>query len=127
MSNALAALEPGGTMILLLECPQGMGNANCERIIKNHTDLVSREKSLREDFSIGAYAAYFSVETAQNHNVILVTDMPPEEFANTHIKVVRSLEEALSVAAKLNGGKSDLPCVVMPHGATTLPIVEGEA
>ena len=64
---------------------------------------------------------FLFAEAAETHNLILVTDMNPDNFARTGIRAVKTLDEALKVAAALNGGSLDMKTILMPHGASTLP------
>lgn len=120
LSNSLAAAKPGATIILLAQFPEGFGNADCEKMIKDYADMPSREKSLREKFSIGAYSGFLFAEACEKYHIILVSDMPAEDFKNTKLVPANSLEEAMRLAQKFV--KPDSSAVVMPHGATTLPI-----
>ena len=125
LSNALAAVEEGGTMILLARNPDGFGNAETERQLTAYPDHHAREAALRETFSIGGYVGFLLAEAAEHHNVILVTDMAPSLFASTRLHVVPSLDKALELAAGFHGGSLAVPTTVMPQGAVTLPRVVG--
>ena len=46
--------------------------------------------------------------------------MNAADFAKTRIHITTTLDEALALAKKLNGGK-DLRATLLPHGANTLP------
>ena len=46
--------------------------------------------------------------------------MNAADFAKTKIHITTTLDEALALAKKLNGGK-DLRATLLPHGANTLP------
>ena len=65
LSNALAAVAPGGTMILLSECREGFGDPDCEAQICNYDTMADREKDLRANFSIGvAVLKHLAAEAA---------------------------------------------------------------
>lgn len=119
LSNAMAAARPGATIILVAQFPEGFGNKDCETFIRDFTDMKAREKALRDKFSIGAFSGFLFAEACEKYNLILVSEMPAKDFANTKAHPVASLDEALKLA------KSFVPAnaraVVMPHGATTLP------
>lgn len=121
LSNALAAVSPGGTMILLSRCSEGFGNAECQRQICQLNTMREREEFLRGQFSIGGYVGFLFAESAEKHNLILVTDMAPENFARTKIHAVPSLKAALDLARDLLGGTLAVRTTLMPHGASTLP------
>ena len=125
LSNALAATEEGGTMILLARNPDGFGNAETERQLTAYADHAAREAALRETFSIGGYVGLLLAEAAERHNVILVTAMEPALFASTRLHAVPTLDKALELAASFHGGSLAVPTIVMPQGAVTLPRVIG--
>ena len=123
LSNALAAVAPGGTMILLSECREGFGDPDCEAQICNYDTMADREKDLRANFSIGGFVGFLFAETSENYHLILVTDLPRERFARTKIQVARTLDEALALAAACNGGSLDgVETTLMPHGGSTFPL-----
>lgn len=122
LSNAKIMIAEGGTMILLTECSEGFGNDDCEDQITKFDNMEDREKALRADFSIGGFVGYDFTETAEKYNMILVTSIPQEKFSKTKIHAVKTLDEALEVAKKLNGGSiDDMKVALLPHGANTLP------
>lgn len=123
LSNALAAVAPGGTMILLSQCREGFGDPDCEAQICGYDTMEEREKALRADFSIGGFVGFLFAETAENYHLILVTDIPGERFGRTKIQVARTLDGALALAAQCNGGSLDgVETILMPHGGSTFPL-----
>ncbi len=123
LSNALAVVEDGGTIILVTRSEEGFGNEDSRRIIADYPTMLEREKALRSNFSIGAFIGYIFAESAENHHMIAVTGIPQEEFGTAKVHVVSTLDEALELARTLNGGR-DLRTTLLPHGANTLPIVK---
>ncbi len=123
LSNALAAVAPGGTMILLSQCREGFGDPDCEAQICAYDTMEEREKALRADFSIGGFVGFLFAEASENYHLILVTDIPSERFERTKIQVARTLDEALVLAAQCNGGSLDgVETTLMPHGGSTFPL-----
>ena len=112
-------------MILLSECREGFGDPDCEAQICNYDTMADREKDLRANFSIGGFVGFLFAETAENYHLILVTDLPAERFARTKIQVAHTLDEALALAAKCNGGSLDgMETTLMPHGGSTFPLAQ---
>ncbi len=100
----------------------GFGNEDTRRQIADYPDMLEREKALRSDFSIGGYTGYLFAQTAENYNLIAVTGIPQSEFGSSKVHVVSTLDDALALSRKLNGGKA-LRATLMPHVANTLPIL----
>ena len=123
LSNALAAVAPGGTMILLSQCREGFGDPDCEAQICSFDTMEEREKALRADFSIGGFVGFLFAETSENYHLILVTDIPSERFQRTKIQVAGTLDEALALAKECNGGSLEgVETVLMPYGGSTFPL-----
>ena len=123
LSNALAAVAPGGTMILLSQCREGFGDPDCEAQICAYDTMEEREKALRADFSIGGFVGFLFAETSENYHLILVTDIPKERFGRTKIQVAQTLDEAMALAGQWNGGSLDgVETVLMPYGGSTFPL-----
>ena len=120
LSNALEMVEEGGTIILVTQSQEGFGNADTQRQIAGFNTMLEREKDLRENFSIGAFIGYLFAESAEKYHMIVVTGMDQSDFGTANIHAVKTLDEALDLSRRLNGGK-DLRATLMPHGANTLP------
>ena len=85
--------------------------------------MSEREKALRADFSIGGFVGFRFAETAEHYHLILVTDLPTQRFAHTRIQVASTLDKALALAARANGGTlAGLETTLIPHGGSTFPL-----
>ena len=120
LCNALEVVEKDGTIILVTRSQEGFGNADTERQIAGFSTMLEREKDLRENFSIGAFIGYLFAESAEKYHMIVVTGMDQAAFGSAKIHAVKTLDEALELSRRLNGGR-DLRATLMPHGANTLP------
>ena len=120
--HAHFALQKGGTMILLSESREGIGNDDFANMFLNYASNSQREAALREKYTIGGYMGYHTAVIAEENQLLVVTDLEDGQLANMGMAPVSSLEEALEKAAAQHGG--ELPeAYVMPHGGTTLPLL----
>ena len=118
--NAKEAVVDGGTIIVLAECSEGIGEIkDINNMILNFDNMLDREKDLRENYTISKYVGYFFCETGEKYKLILVSEINPALLKNTKIIVTKTLEEALEIAYK--NENNNLTINLMPHGATTLP------
>jgi nickel-dependent lactate racemase len=118
--NAREAAKPGGTIIILTECREGLGgNAEVQDMILNYDTVLEREKALRENYSISKYVGYYFCETAAKFQLILVSEIDPNLLNKANIKVAKTLEGAL----KLMDQRKIINCTIhlMPQAANTLP------
>ena len=120
LCNVLEVVEDGGTIILVTDSTEGYGNDDTKHQIADLPTLLDREKELRSDFSIGAFIGYQFAASAEKYHLIVVTSMKQEDFGYSKIHAVKTLDEALELSRKLNGGKN-LRTILMPHAANTLP------
>ena len=121
LCHMLECTEPGGVMIMLSESREGFGSPETEKQITGYDNMPDRESSLREKYSIGAHTGYLFADTAEKYTFIYVTDFGAENFSKTKMHIVRSLDEALDLAASLRGGKLTGDVLLMPNGSVTLP------
>lgn len=123
MINMNEAAKDGATLILLSQCREGLGgDSDIKDIILNYDNLLDREKSLRERYSISKFIGYYVCELAEKYNFILVSDLDQSLVKNANIKVVNTIDEALNIVYKEKG--TNLQTILMPKGANTLPILE---
>lgn len=121
LCHMLECTEPGGIMIMLSESREGFGSPDTEKQITCFDNMRDREKALREKYSIGAHTGYLFAEAAEKYRFIYVTDFGEENFSKTKMHVVRTLDEALDLAASMCGGKLTGDVLLMPNGSVTLP------
>lgn len=120
LMNSREAVKKGGTIIALTECSEGLGgDDDVKSVLANYSTLLEREKSLRKCYSISKHVGCLFCETAQIFDLILVSNLDPKSLENTGIKIVRTIDKALSLVYTKKG--KNLRTYIMPHGANTLP------
>lgn len=113
------AVEPGGTIILLAECREGMGHASFFPWFQ-YRDLVEFEQKLRENYQVYGQTAYSLLTKARRFNLILVSALQPSIVEEMGLVPAASLEQALALAEKTAKGS---PGYILPFGADALPVV----
>jgi nickel-dependent lactate racemase len=118
--NAKEAVVDRGTMIVLAQCSEGIGEIkDIKDMILNFDNMLDREKDLRENYTISKFVGYFFCETGEKYKLILVSEIDPVLLKNTKIILTKTLEDALKIA--YDDKDKDLTVNLMPHGASTLP------
>lgn len=118
--NAKEAVVDGGTIIVLAQCSEGIGEIkDIKDMILNFDNMRDREKDLREHYTISKFVGYFFCETGEKYKLILVSEINPVLLKNTKIILTKTLEDALKIAYE--GENKNLTVNLMPHGASTLP------
>ncbi|MBI5365526.1 MAG: nickel-dependent lactate racemase [Planctomycetes bacterium] len=120
LEYAMAALTPGGTMIVLAECPQGYGHAEFAGWFA-HGPASAMEEALRLDYQIYGQTAWATRWKAEQADILLVSALPEADVVRMGLRPVRSLPEAEAFVRGKHGGRP--PAFVIPYGAMTLPVV----
>ncbi len=120
--HTVDSLKPGGTMIVLSDCAEGLGPEHARFIFQDFENTLEREKSVRELFSVPKYVSYYICEASDKYDIIVVSSIDPELLAKTRIRVARTVEEALEMTYKEKG--KDLRTYLMPLGSAVLPILQ---
>ncbi|MEK6779534.1 MAG: nickel-dependent lactate racemase [Candidatus Deferrimicrobiota bacterium] len=118
MEHAFAAIEPGGVMILMAECPDGFGSPQFFPWFR-FGDPAEMEAELRANYQIYGQTAHAAFVKAKACRVILVSSLRPEDVERMGMAPAASLEDALEKARRYLG---DLPPpLVIPDAGYVLP------
>ncbi|MGE5632424.1 MAG: nickel-dependent lactate racemase [Caulobacteraceae bacterium] len=117
--NAKEAVKKGGVIILLAECIEGFGGEEVQMIMEEFSDNDSREKAVRESFTVAKYTGYLITVIAEHYNVILVSSLEQKQLKNSGVRTAANLEEALNIATQIKGNR--MSAYFIPCGANTLP------
>ena len=119
LENAVAAVKPGGSIVLAAECPEGLGNKVYEcwsRECKSPDEAVKR---FREYFEFGGHKSAIVGKAAKQFRLYMVSKLSEEECRNTFFTPVATLQEALEIILAEN---PEARVHVMPDGGMTLPV-----
>jgi nickel-dependent lactate racemase len=117
------AARPGGTMIILSECKEGLGPPDADAIFLGCETTTQREQEVRSLFTVPKYVSYYICAAADRWNIIVVSGIDPALLAKTPITVVRTVDEALRMALARHG--DDAKIYLMPQGSSALPRLNG--
>lgn len=113
--NGIRAMKDGGTIVLLARCGEGSG-------AKDFFDWIEPlkrgclDESLRKDFTIGGYIFYAACEAIRRGNVLLLSELEPEEIKDMGVISYNSLEELMRHVDVENK-----EICVIPYGGSVLP------
>ncbi|MGB4087996.1 nickel-dependent lactate racemase [Methanothrix sp.] len=120
LDNAKNAALPGGSIILLAECSEGLGHPVFERWACEATSAEQCWERFGIEYEFGGHKAAFLAKESLEHHLILVSSMPRDKVEMCFMNPARTLEEALSQAWKRQG--RDARMLVMPYGNLTLAV-----
>jgi nickel-dependent lactate racemase len=116
LEMASYACREGGTIILLAECPDGLGRADFLKWFEEE-DSRALENRLRGAYEVNGQTAWSLLVKAEKFDVRLVSRLADEDVRRMRMRPARSLDDALSDV------KADGEGYIMPRGASLLPVV----
>jgi lactate racemase len=119
LEHAIPAVKEGGSIILVAECAEGIGNKVYEcwnRECKTPEEAVERFKHC---FEFGGHKAAIVGRAAKEFKLYLVSKLPEEESKKAFFTPVKSIEEALE---KILSENPEAKVHIMPNGGCTLPV-----
>ena len=118
LDNAKGAAAPGGTIILLAECSEGLGHPVFERWVKEAECAEDCIERFGREYEFGGHKAAFLAKESLEHKIILVSSLPRELAEMCFFQPASTLDEAMAAAYKRHG--KDASMLIMPYGNLTL-------
>jgi nickel-dependent lactate racemase len=113
LEHAATALEPGGTMIALAECPQGLGrNDFLDWFVPGGSPATAHR--LLEGYQVNGQTAWGLRKKAETFRILLVSSFAPDVVRKLGLEPHASLESALAELDHQDG-------YIIPNGLSTLP------
>ncbi|UCG25073.1 MAG: nickel-dependent lactate racemase, partial [Chloroflexota bacterium] len=118
LDNAAAAVRPGGCIVWLAECPDGLGNPIFEEWLVGAAadDILAR---IQERFVLGGHKAAAIATVLKKASVILVSSLPPTLVEECGLRPYEDFDLALKAALEDAGPKPVI--MVIPNGSAVLP------
>jgi len=120
LDNAKNAALPGGSIILVAECCEGLGHPVFERWSREACSAEQCWERFGREYEFGGHKAAFLARESLEHHLILVSALPNEMAEMCFFAAARTLPEALEMARARQG--RDARMLVMPHGNLTLAV-----
>jgi len=120
LDNAKNAALPGGSIILVAECCEGLGHPVFERWSREACSAEQCWERFGREYEFGGHKAAFLARESLEHHLILVSSLPNEMAEMCFFAAARTLPEALEMARARQG--RDARMLVMPHGNLTLAV-----
>jgi lactate racemase len=123
LDNAAMAVKPGGQIIWVAQCPEGLGNPIFEQWMVGSTPEQILER-IRNNFVLGGHKAAAIAQVLQRASILLVSDIPAEQVQACGMQPFADLDAAIRAALKRS--PSDPVIVVIPEGSSVLPKISLE-
>jgi len=118
LEHIKAAVKPGGAIILVAKCSEGLGNTVFEEWLNAVAGPGEAIERLNNGFFQGGHKAALVGKLALKYTLYLVSDLPPEVARKAYFKPVPSVQEAFDTASADHGPEGRV--LVVPYGGSTL-------
>lgn len=120
LNHAAPITAPGGTLILVAECRDGVGHATFEAWLRRAApaELAATPEA---DVCLGGHTAIATARLLRRCEIVVVSNLSRDVVAALRFVPAASLDEALAHAEARHG--PGCPVYVIPHGGFILPVV----
>ncbi|MBW6519140.1 MAG: nickel-dependent lactate racemase [ANME-2 cluster archaeon] len=120
LEHVKAAVRPGGAIILVAQCIEGLGDKVYEHWLDGTSGPQDAIERLKHGFIQGGHKAALIGKLAGEFELYLVSDLPADIAKKAYFHPASSLQEAFDNAAAKYG--PDARVVVVPYGGSTLVV-----
>jgi lactate racemase len=117
LDMAAHACREGGTIVLLAECPDGLGHPSFLKWF-DERDSCALEARLRHAYEVNGQTAWSLLTKAERYRIQLVSELPEEDVRHMRMTPARSLSEALDSLDRQDEG------FIMQRGAALMPLLQ---
>lgn len=115
LDMASRVCNEGGTIVLLAECPDGLGSKNFLSWFEAENSFALAEK-LCANYQVNGQTAWSLLTKAERFDIKIITSLPESETLPMRLQKARSLDEALSgidktVKGYILGAQAALPAL----------------
>ncbi|GAB6181861.1 nickel-dependent lactate racemase [Desulfotomaculum defluvii] len=119
--NGARLLKPGGTLVLIGECTEGMGEPLFEEWLNkgnNPEEIVSRFE--QKGFVLGGHKAYVLCQELKKIEVIVISEFARNQNPVPHMKNAQDWHEAERMLVQKHG--PDYQAILLPQAGLVFPL-----
>lgn len=95
LDAAALAVKPGGTILLVAECSEGLGEETFAEWIENADCPEDIERRFHEKFELGGHKAYAICRTLKQCKVMLFSALPDKTVLDMFLEPVNNLQDTI--------------------------------
>jgi nickel-dependent lactate racemase len=122
LEHGRRALKPGGILILVAQCPAGIGNDRFYQILRRATSPADVSTLITGAYHLGDHKAGKIAALAQEVRLWGVTDLDPTIMRKAFIKPCADLQKALDAAIAEQGPNAQ--CLFLMNAGMLVPIIK---
>jgi lactate racemase len=124
LTHASLFTRDGGVIILISECPEGVGSPAYEAFMEGvESPQAAFEKFRHMGFRVGPHKAFQVARDAARVSIIMVSNIPAERVSRLLMTPAATLQEAVDLGLARLGAQGGLPRIaVLPRATNTIPV-----
>ena len=119
LDNAKYAVKPGGVIILIGSCKEGLGEPTFEEWITTAPHPQALIERIQKDFRLGGHKAAAIAMVRERADIYLVSDLEDALVEKLFMQPYHTVQDAFNFAIRRYG--QDATILAMPYGGSTLP------
>ncbi len=117
LDTALMAVKTGGTIILLAECREGLGEEIFTEWVKAASCPDDIKKRFHSQFELGGHKAFAICRILDQADILMISSLKDEEVEELYIRPMPDLHAALKYARDKHG--QEMTIAIMPEAPKT--------
>ena len=119
LDNAKHAVKPGGVIVLIGSCKEGLGESTFEEWMTTAPTAHSLIERIQREFRLGGHKAAAIAMVLENADIYLVSELEDGFVEKLFMKPFHTVEAAYAAARAKCGPEATV--LAMPYGGSTLP------
>ena len=124
IQNCYQAVVPGGGLILVAECREGVGDDYFEEWMNEYKSYEAAEEAIRTNFVLGGHKAFYMRKVMKRVQLSIVSELDPDMLVRWGIQSYKSLSAAVEMELKDrykdNKDNDNLKIGIVRNGLDTL-------
>jgi lactate racemase len=120
LDNSKYAVKPGGIIILVASCKEGLGEHTFEQWMLEATKPHDLIDQIQKNFQLGGHKAAAIALILEKVKIYLVSELENDFVKNLFMEPYADVQSALDAALKQLGENASV--CIMPVGGSTLPV-----
>ena len=125
IENGKIALEKNGIIILLADCPKGIGPEKFMNLLSSAETADEVMDKIKKEYKLGYHKAAKIADLCTWADIYAVTSIDDEIIKKAFLKPFSNLQKALDDAVEKIKKKGETPeIIVLPYGSLTVPFIQ---
>ncbi|MBS3782173.1 MAG: nickel-dependent lactate racemase [Candidatus Thermoplasmatota archaeon] len=122
LENGKLALAEGGIIILVSQCPEGIGPRNFYELMASMDDPEEVLNKIEDEYKLGYHKAAKIVELCEDSSIWCVSELDENKTEKAFIQSKEDIQTALDEALSTTNGKATF----LIEGGMVVPMIESE-